>query len=211
MNTTITRIGFLLIPAALALALTPAAAMADELQNGASSTNSGYAEQTQERLAGKALTGNEPTPKNESPEKAAETTTPGSPSNASSSEPAEAAKNGLVLENGHLINYSNGIEATISGWRDFEGSWYWFANSSKATESKWVKTGGKQYRLGADGKMITGNFSVGSALYHATSSGAIVTGNKWVKADGKWWFPNKKRLASHRMGFLWRELVLAQH
>lgn len=39
--------------------------------------------------------------------------------------------------------------------------------------------------------MITGNFSVGSALYHATSSGAIVTGNKWVKADGKWWFPNK--------------------
>ena len=191
MNTTITRIGFLLIPAALALALTPAAAMADELQNGASSTNSGYAEQTQERLAGKASTGNEPTPKNESPEKAAETTTPGSPSNASSSEPAEAAKNGLVLENGHLINYSNGIEATISGWRDFEGSWYWFANSSKATESKWVKTGGKQYRLGADGKMITGNFSVGSALYHATSSGAIVTGNKWVKADGKWWFPNK--------------------
>ena len=191
MNTTITRIGFLLIPAALALALTPAAAMADELQNGASSTNSGYAEQTQERLAGKAPTGNEPTPKNESPEKAAETTTPGSPSNASSSEPAEAAKNGLVLENGHLINYSNGIEATISGWRDFEGSWYWFANSSKATESKWVKTDGKQYRLGADGKMITGNFSVGSALYHATSSGAIVTGNKWVKADGKWWFPNK--------------------
>lgn len=178
MNTTITRIGFLLIPAALALALTPAAAMADELQNGASSTNSGYAEQTQERLAGKAPTGNEPTPKNESPEKAAETTTPGSPSNASSSEPAEAAKNGLVLENGHLINYSNGIEATISGWRDFEGSWYWFANSSKATESKWVKTDGKQYRLGADGKMITGNFSVGSALYHATSSGAIVTGNK---------------------------------
>lgn len=191
MNTTITRIGFLLIPAALALALTPAAAMADELQNGASSTNSGYAEQTQERLAGKAPTGNEPTPKNESPEKAAETTTPGSPSNASSSEPAEAAKNGLVLENGHLINYSNGIEATISGWRDFEGSWYWFANSSKATESKWVKTDGKQYRLGADGKMITGNFSAGSALYHATSSGAIVTGNKWVKADGKWWFPNK--------------------
>ena len=191
MNTAISRIGFLLIPAALALALTPAAAMANELQNGVSSTNSGYAEQTQERLAGKASTGNEPTPKNESPEKAAETTTPGSPSNASSSEPAEAAKNGLVLENGHLINYSNGIEATISGWRDFEGSWYWFANSSKATESKWVKTGGKQYRLGADGKMITGNFSVGSALYHATSSGAIVTGNKWVKADGKWWFPNK--------------------
>lgn len=35
MNTAITRIGFLLIPAALALALAPAAAMADELQNGA--------------------------------------------------------------------------------------------------------------------------------------------------------------------------------
>lgn len=34
MNTAITRIGFLLIPAALALALAPAAAMADELQMG---------------------------------------------------------------------------------------------------------------------------------------------------------------------------------
>ena len=190
MNTAITRIGFLLIPAALALALAPAAAMADELQNEASSTNSSHTEQTQEPLAGEAPTGNDSTPKNESPEKAAETTTPGPPSNTGSSEPAEAAKNGLVLENGHLINYSNGIEATISGWRDFEGSWYWFANSSKATESEWVKTGGKQYRLGADGKLITGNFSVDNALYHATSSGAIVTGSGWVKADGKWYLMN---------------------
>ena len=54
MNTAITRIGFLLIPAALALALAPAAAMADELQSGSSSTNSSYAEQTQEPLAGEA-------------------------------------------------------------------------------------------------------------------------------------------------------------
>lgn len=92
MNTAITRIGFLLIPTALALALAPAAAMADELQNGTSSTDSSYAEQTQEPLAGEAATGNEPTSKNESPEKAAETTTPGSPSNTSSSKPAEAAK-----------------------------------------------------------------------------------------------------------------------
>ena len=155
----------------------------------------------QEPPAGEAPTGNEPAPKSESPEKAAETTTPGSPSNTSSSEPAEAAKNGLVLENGHLTNYSNGIEAAISGWRDFEGSWYWFANSSKATESKWVKTGGKQYRLGADGKMITGNFSVGSALYHATSSGAIVTGSGWVKADGNWWYPNSN--GALRTGWLY--------
>lgn len=201
MNTAISRIGFLLIPAALALALTPAAAMANELQNGVSSTNSGYAEQMQEPPAGEAPTGNEPAPKSESPEKAAETTTPGSPSNTSSSEPAEAAKNGLVLENGHLTNYSNGIEAAISGWRDFEDSWYWFANSSKATESKWVKTGGKQYRLGADGKMITGNFSVGSALYHATSSGAIVTGGGWVKADRNWWYPNSN--GALRTGWLY--------
>ena len=201
MNTAISRIGFLLIPAALALALTPAAAMANELQNGVSSTNSGYAEQMQEPPAGEAPTGNEPAPKSESPEKAAETTTPGSSSNTSSSEPAEAAKNGLVLENGHLTNYSNGIEAAISGWRDFEDSWYWFANSSKATESKWVKTGGKQYRLGADGKMITGNFSVGSALYHATSSGAIVTGGGWVKADGNWWYPNSN--GALRTGWLY--------
>ena len=54
MNTAITRIGFLLIPAALALALAPAAAMADELQNGASSINSSHTEQTQEPLAGEA-------------------------------------------------------------------------------------------------------------------------------------------------------------
>ena len=66
MNTAITRIGFLLIPAALALALAPAAAMADELQNGASSTNSSYVEHTQEPLAGEAPAGNEPTPKRQS-------------------------------------------------------------------------------------------------------------------------------------------------
>ena len=92
MNTAITRIGFLLIPAALALALAPAAAMADELQNGASSINSSHTEQTQEPLAGEASIGNDSTPKNESSEKAAETTTPGSPSNTSSSEPAVAPR-----------------------------------------------------------------------------------------------------------------------
>lgn len=63
MNTAITRIGFLLIPAALALALAPATAMADELQNGASSINSSHTEQTQEPLAGEASIGNDSTQK----------------------------------------------------------------------------------------------------------------------------------------------------
>ena len=49
--------------------------------------------------------------------------------------------------------------------------------------------------------MITGNFSVGSALYHATSSGAIVTGGGWVKADGNWWYPNSN--GALRTGWLY--------
>ena len=122
-----------------------------------------------------------------------EKTNKGSDVALASSQPNPAApteaKDGLVLEDGHLVNYSNSVEQAISGWQNYEGAWYWFANSAKASESAWVKTGGCQYRMSQDGKMLTGSFKLDGELYYATTSGAIVTGNGWVKADGKWWYP----------------------
>ena len=36
--------------------------------------------------------------------------------------------------------------------------------------------------------MLTGSYRVGSTLYHARPSGALVTGNGWVRTDGAWYY-----------------------
>ena len=70
------------------------------------------------------------------------------PANAGQNTPSSPEKkNGLILEDGHLINYVDGAEKAISGWQKFEGSWYWFANSSRASESAWVEDSGSKYRV----------------------------------------------------------------
>lgn len=102
--------------------------------------------------------------------------------------PAANTKNGLILKDGHLINYADGAEKAISGWQKFEGSWYWFANSSRASESAWVEDAGNKYRVGSDGKMVIGSFTVDGSLYYASDSGAIVVGNGWAKCGDKWFY-----------------------
>ncbi len=167
--------------AIIALAVFPATAMATDgqvaEQSGQSTVNSATGQKT--TVAEKGTQS----------EKANKGSNTASTSNRSDSATPTEVKDGLVLEDGHLVNYSNGVEKAISGWQSYKGSWYWFASSAKASESAWIKTGGSQYRMGQDGKMLTGSFKLDGKLYYATSSGAIVTGNNWVKADGKWWYP----------------------
>ena len=199
MGTTISRIAAWLAPIAVALSLAPVAAMADEPQDNYATTGVNKTEQIQNPVT-------------------TEPATPGDSANTVKSSNTNAAtnvakpkeddqqvkpeqKNGLVLENGELVSYDSGIEKAISGWQQFNGSWYWFDNSSKASKSEWIKTGGKRYRLGADGKMLTGTFSVDSSLYHAIGSGALITGSGWVEADGKWWYPDSN--GSLRTGWLY--------
>lgn len=163
----------------VALAIFPATAMANEEQ---------ATEQNSQSIADNAVKQDATIVKTDTqPENANKVSSETAADQPDPTSPGEI-KDGLVLEDGHLVNYCNGAEQAISGWQSFEGSWYWFANSAKANESAWIKTGGCQYRMGQDGKMLTGSFKLDGELYYATASGAIVTGNGWVNADNKWWY-----------------------
>lgn len=102
----------------------------------------------------------------------------------SSGEGAEGAgvvKSGLLFENDILTSYdSDGNLKSLSGWQFFEGTWYWFENSAVASRNKWIRDNGSWYWLSDNGRMVTGTFATSDgALWHATSSGALLVGPGW--------------------------------
>lgn len=75
-----------------------------------------------------------------------------------------------------------------TGWKQVEGTWYYFDASGKMLTG-WVQTSdSKWYYLNADGSMKTGWLqSSDGKWYYLVSSGEMKTG--WVKdTDGSWYF-----------------------
>lgn len=181
MGTTGKRLALWFSAAVMAMAVLPSMAIADEEQAAVQEKQSAIVATTDTPEQQPAST-NAPA----QPEKTGDT----SQTAATQPNPTPAAnvKNGLVLEDGHLVNYVDGTEKAISGWQKFEGSWYWFTNSSRASESAWVEDAGNKYRVGSDGKMVIGSFTVDGSLYYASDSGAIVVGNGWAKCGDKWFY-----------------------
>ena len=71
------------------------------------------------------------------------------------------------------------------GWRQFNGSWYYF-DADCVMVTLWREIGGKKYYFNASGAMKTGWLSENGAWYYFQSSGAMATG--WLKLDGKWYY-----------------------
>ncbi len=91
------------------------------------------------------------------------------------------------------------------GWRQFNGSWYYFGDDGKP-KTGWVKSGSSWFYMGTDGVMQTGLIKVSGKLYYLSGSGAMKTGwlkdggkryyfesggamkTGWLKLDGKWYY-----------------------
>ena len=71
------------------------------------------------------------------------------------------------------------------GWRQFNGSWYYFGDDGKP-RTGWVKSGSSWFYMGTDGVMQTGLIKVSGKLYYMSSSGAMQTG--WKQIDGRWYY-----------------------
>ena len=71
------------------------------------------------------------------------------------------------------------------GWRQFNGSWYYFGDDGKP-KTGWVKSGSSWFYMGTDGVMQTGLIKVSGKLYYMSSSGAMQTG--WKQIDGEWYY-----------------------
>ena len=124
------------------------------------------------------------------------TTTPAAGANSAADEggsetkPASPAEDVYALvpseSSPHLTWTKNGEPCAASGWKSFEGAWYWFDGSPCAAEARWVSDRGSWYWLGEDGRMAEGTFEAQGSLWHATASGALLTGRGWAW-DGAWY------------------------
>ena len=115
---------------------------------------------------------------------------PAADEGGSEAEPAPPAEDVYALvpseSSPHLTWTKNGEPCAASGWKSFEGAWYWFDGSPCAAEARWVSDRGSWYWLGEDGRMAEGTFEAQGSLWHATASGALLTGRGWAW-DGAWY------------------------
>ena len=102
-------------------------------------------------------------------------------------------KNTMKTINGNQYYFDEyGIMAT--GWRNFDGTWYYFNKKGEGTEGamvadKWKKISGKWYYFYKDGKMAS-DTKVGN--YYVNRSGAW-SYDHWIKSNnGKWWYAYEK-------------------
>lgn len=86
--------------------------------------------------------------------------------------------------------------APSSGWKQFDGVWYYFDESGCA-RAGWLDDNGAWYYFGNSGALQTGWIDVDGSWYYANDSGRMETG--WIYVGGAWYYAN----ASGRMETDW--------
>ncbi len=71
-------------------------------------------------------------------------------------------------------NNSAGQAISNSGWKQINGSWYYFQRTNKTESGSWLTEGGKFYYSGYAGA-VTGYQVIDSKLYYFNASGALTT------------------------------------
>ena len=118
----------------------------------------------------------------------------------------------------HMAAYRQGLKQEQHGWKNVDGSWFWFDDSAAASENTWLKQRETWYWLTESGKMATGWAKAsdgkryffessgamrpggwlkdGGAWYYLSASGAMQTG--WLKQGGTWYWldPESGRMAT---------------
>lgn len=96
---------------------------------------------------------------------------------------------GLVTVQDKAYYLASNGELFSAGWILVEETWY-YASQVGELVTGWLSYGGAWYYLDpvTNGAMLTGSFKVDSTLYHAYSSGVLVTGNGWMQVDGLWYW-----------------------
>ena len=89
-------------------------------------------------------------------------------------------------ESPYVVAHKNFTPIKLDGWAQDGDIWYWFDNSSTATEDEWIKTGGAWYHLKPTAEMATGWVQVDGTWYYCGGSGAMQTG--WQKVKGVWYY-----------------------
>lgn len=96
-------------------------------------------------------------------------------------EPVKEPKHGWTKEDGFWRFYLNDDEYVKDAWYQDGEDWYWFDEHGTMVYDSWLryqsKTTGKQdwYRLGPDGRMLTGLHQINGKIYYFNKNGDMTT------------------------------------
>lgn len=91
--------------------------------------------------------------------------------------------NGWKQENGSWYYYTDNVPAT--GWKKVGGKWYFF-DKEAIMQTGWLKDGNKWYYFEASGAMLTGWQSINNKWYYFNAGGDMTTG--WKKINDRWYY-----------------------
>ena len=89
--------------------------------------------------------------------------------------------------------YFDADGAAVTGIANIEGKKYAFNKDGSAAADLWVQDGGRRYRTGADGRILTGWNSIDGRRYYMDDDGAVRTG--WQEINGKKYYMDKNGAA----------------
>ena len=92
---------------------------------------------------------------------------------------------GFVKLGGCMFYVDPETHAPSSGWKQFDGAWYYFDENGCA-HAGWLDDNGSWYYLGDSGVLQTGWIDVDGSWYYANDSGRMETG--WLYDGGSWYY-----------------------
>ena len=99
--------------------------------------------------------------------------------------------NGLATS-GNKIYYMGSDGTAKNGWRQVDGTWYYFNKSSYAAEkNSWIKSSGVWYYMGSDGKLVVNGWAYyAGKWYYMGENGTLTSG--WVQDGDTWYYMDPK-------------------
>ena len=92
-----------------------------------------------------------------------------------------------TFQNGKTYYFDQNSQM-VKGWKQVNGTWYYFNDYGAAVVKIWLKSGNKWYFMQADGTMAKSRWIKWyNKWYYVDASGAMYA-NRWIKSSGKWYY-----------------------
>ena len=92
-----------------------------------------------------------------------------------------------TFQNGKTYYFDQNCKMA-KGWKQVNGTWYYFNDYGAAVVKIWLKSGNKWYFMQADGTMATNKWIKWYNKWYYVGSDGAMYANRWIKSSGKWYY-----------------------